>query len=219
MRLAVNVAKLSQHCPVCEDRLSNRRRAIATMNVAKDVQTRLELGHDVQQDWTALMLSTEALAIENSVRWSVDDQNVCFWRNLCVNAAPVLRIAASECPAVETRKWRPPDSQSVTFHSAVYQEGCIRQGRRSGRLNEILMIPRYNDFGRMGKFTQPLIEIRYHRRTFAEECEVTGVDQYVAGRNVEFVMQLVRVGNANDSYDLARLLQINLQAIAPPRRG
>jgi len=103
----------------------------------------------------------------------------------------------------------------MALHPAVDQEGCIQQRRGRACLDEKLMIPRYNDLGGMGKLPQPSIEIRCCRRSLTEECEITGVDQYVAGWNFDLAMKLVCVGDTNDSYCFARVPRIRFQAILP----
>jgi len=62
------------------------------------------------------------------------------------------------------------------------------------------VISPYDDLDGMAKFPKPAIEIGDLGGALTHERKVSGVDEDVAGWNVEFAMKLVRVGNADDSY-------------------
>jgi hypothetical protein len=66
-------------------------------------------------------------------------------------------------------------------------------------LEQKLMIAGNNDLRAMGEFAEPGIEVGIHCRTPAEECEISGMNEDVAVRDIEFAMQLVGIGDANDA--------------------
>lgn len=185
------------------------------MNVAEDVQPRVKHLHGLQQYLTALMVRTLQFAVKNPVRRPVGDENVGVGRNRCIDTTSFLGVAASKCPAVEARQRRSPDLQPMAFHAAINQERCIQQTRYCTRLNQGIVIPRYDDFGGMVKFPKPAIEVCHLGRAFTHEREVAGVDEDVAGRNIELAVKFVSVGDADDSYGLAGLVLIPCQSISP----
>ena len=61
------------------------------------------------------------------------------------------------------------------------------------------MIAGDNDLHGMGQLSEPGVEVGIHCRTPAEECEVSGMNENVAVRNIELAMELVGIGDANDT--------------------